>query len=72
MKTMNGGKKMKRTQLPKELVEDYKSKAKITDLCCKYGLAFRVVKNQLMEMGLTEKPVWGGRREGCGRKKRRR
>jgi len=57
-------------KLPEELVEDYKSHAPITELCRKYGLAFRIVKSQLMEMGLSEKPVWGGRREGCGRKRK--
>jgi len=57
-------------QLPKELVEDFKSNAPIKDLCCKYGLTHHIVKDQLMKMGLSEKPVWGGYRKGCGRKRR--
>ena len=57
-------------QLPEELVEDYKSHARITDLCQKYGLSFQIVKSGLVEMGLSNKPVWGGRREGCGRKRK--
>ena len=59
-------------RLPEELIQDYKSKAPIKELCGKYGMSFRVVKRQLIELGLTEPPVWGGRREGSGRKRRRR
>ena len=56
--------------LPKELIEDYQSKAPITPLCQKYGLGFVKLKSELMRMGLSDKPVWGGRREGCGRKRK--
>ena len=56
--------------LSKELIEDYQSKAPITELCRKYGLGFRLVKNELVKIGLSDPPVWGGRRKGCGRKRK--
>ena len=56
-------------KLPQELIEDFKSNVKIKDLCRKYELTYRAVKDQLMELGLTNAPVWGGYRKGCGRRK---
>lgn len=61
---------MKSQGLPKELIEDFKSNVRITDLCRKYELTYRVVKNQLIEMGLSERSAWGGHRQGCGRKRK--
>ena len=57
-------------KLPQELIEDFKSNARITDLCKKYELTYKAVKDQLMKMGLTNQPVHGGYRIGCGRKKK--
>ena len=65
----DGGKKMKRTQLPEELIEDYKSNVMIPDLCKKYGLTRYIVRDQLMKMGIKEKATHGGCRRGCGRKR---
>ena len=59
---------MKSQRLPEELIEDFKSNVRITDLCRKYELTYQIVKNQLMQMGLSEKSAWGGHRQGCGRK----
>jgi len=61
---------MRKTILPQELIEDYKSNARITDLCRKYELTYRAVKSQLIKMGLSGQPIRGGYREGCGRKKK--
>ena len=58
-----------KTQLPKELIEDYKSNVQITDLCRKYELSREIIRNQLIKMGVREKTTWGGRRKGCGRKR---
>ena len=60
---------MKRTQLPKELIEDYKSGALITNLCCKYELSKDTIRNQLIKIGVRKKGTHGGCRKGCGRKR---
>ena len=60
---------MKSQRLPEELIDDFKSNVRITDLCRKYELTYQTVKNQLIKMGLSEKSIWGGRREGCGKKR---
>lgn len=60
---------MKRTQLPKELIEDYKSGALIINLCCKYELSRDTIRNQLIKIGVRKKGTWGGCRKGCGRKR---
>ncbi|MCK4320970.1 hypothetical protein KAX08_00405 [candidate division WOR-3 bacterium] len=59
-------------RLPKELIEDYKSNVAIPELCCKYGLNRYTVRDQLMKMGIKREDTWGGKRKGCGRKKRER
>ena len=61
---------MKSQRLPEELINDFKGNVRITDLCRKYELNYQNVKNQLIEMGLSEKSAWGGHREGCGRKRK--
>lgn len=63
---------MKRTQLPKELIEDYQNDVAIIDLCRKYDLNRNTISNQLIKIGVREKKTWGGRRKGCGRKRRER
>jgi len=59
-----------KNNLPEELINDFKSNVRITDLCRKYELTYQTVKNQLMQMGLSEKSAWGGHRQGCGRKRK--
>jgi len=61
---------MKSQRLPDELIEDFKSNVAITVLCRKYSLTYCVVKDQLIEMGLSKKSAWGGSRQGCGRKRK--
>ena len=63
---------MKPTQLPEELIEDSKKGVMIADLCRKYELSREVIRNQLMKIGVREKKTWGGRRKGCGRKRKER
>ena len=62
-----GGENM--NTLSKELIEDFKSDVQISDLCRKYGISRKVIRNQLIEMGLKKENQWGGCRKGCGRKK---
>jgi len=57
--------------LPKELIEDFENDVTIIDLCRKYGLSRDFVRKQLKKMGI-KKSTWGGRRNGCGRKKKER
>ena len=60
----------KRTQLPKELIDDFKNNVKIRDLSRKYELSPQVIRNQLINMKLEEKTTWGGTGRGGGRKKK--
>ena len=61
---------MKSQRLPDELINDFKSNVAITVLCRKYSLTYSVVKDKLIQMGLSEKSAWGGHRVGCGRKRK--
>lgn len=56
-------------KLPKELIEDFENNVTIVNLCKKYGLTYFIIRNELKKLGLIKKNIWGGRREGCGRKK---
>jgi len=59
-----------KNNLPEELINDFKSNVAIKDLCRKYELTYQVVKDQLMKMGLSKKSIWGGSRQGSGRKRK--